>query len=619
MEEIFSKLIDYLEFKIKNFKCNRRTKPMQFTCPACRNFAANFMSGTDYTIHCQHCNSEIGNIVDVVRILETDKKEWNKDKIIRYLADNFNVDIVTKTEQSKLLDFYVANGFDLVQIAVNQKIPIEKSWTINSHRDRIEWEEWLSIGTNIGVKTGRISNITVIDIDTKEISADLKEAFKEVNTLTQDTKKGSHHFFKYDPELPKTNLRASNLPIDIENDGGQVVLEPSVVEGQKRKLQIKEIQVMPVELKKFLLSKIKTKSQFADEKRVVDDSVPLDFISEGQRNSSFIQLGGILRKRLNIEDTEYALDILNKRLCTPQLGYREFKNIIYKLQDYVNFDNKEVADKILKYLQIVEDASARDIKEALGFQKELIDKTLSDLIKEQFIVKKRRMFHIVERMQWKDTFGSEGKEIDFIMPYFNDHACFRDGDMLIIGGSTKVGKSHIALNIIKRLVEQGKKPHYVNLESGNRFVTISKSLGLNEGSFWNATHFAPEQVEIEKGAVTIIDWLLPNNYAETDKLYKHFAEQLVKHGGILIIFVQLRLNGSFFAPDMISFFPSFVCKYGYTDDKGVEGEFKIEYMREARSHVKRASIPCKYDWKTKELKRIDELEDTNGKANSGAF
>ncbi len=40
--------------------------------------------------------------------------------------------------------------------------------------------------------------------------------------------------------------------------------------------------------------------------------------------------------------------------------------------------------------------------------------------------------------------------------------------------------THIALNIIKRLIKQGKNPYYINLESGNRFSIISRSLGLAE-------------------------------------------------------------------------------------------------------------------------------------------
>ena len=121
--------------------------------------------------------------------------------------------------------------------------------------------------------------------------------------------------------------------------------------------------------------------------------------------------------------------------------------------------------------------------------------------------------------------------------------------------------------------------------------------------------FFPENIEIEKDAVTIIDWVLPTDYAETDKLFKHFAEQLVKQGGILIVFVQLKTDGRFFAENMISFFPAVVCRYLYDSDDGVHGKFHLDYLREPKSSVRRPTVPCKYNFQTKEL---DHLEDTIG-------
>ena len=195
------------------------------------------------------------------------------------------------------------------------------------------------------------------------------------------------------------------------------------------------------------------------------------------------------------------------------------------------------------------------------------------------------------------------------MPYFYDVAVFRDSDMLILGGKPKVGKSHIALNIIKQLVQQGKKPYYVTLESGNRFINIALALGLKEGDFYWAIHFNPEQIELEKNAITIIDWIVPENYAETDKLFKYFAEQLIKNGGNLIIFVQLRESGKFFASDMISFFPALVARYLYDNEEdGTTGYFICDYIREPKIAKKKIKIPCIYNFDTKELKRVDELE-----------
>jgi hypothetical protein len=328
-----------------------------------------------------------------------------------------------------------------------------------------------------------------------------------------------------------------------------------------------------------------------------------------------MHLGGILRKELNIVQTTSVLNILNRHFCKPQLSTRDFNDIVKSLDKYISLEGEEIASTILRYLRIVEEATARDVKEALGFKKEQIDSSLSWLVKEGYAYKKSRIFHVTKRADWKDTFLDEGKVIDYQMPYFQDTAIFRDGDMTVIGAKTKVGKSHIALNIIKQLVSQGKKPYYISLESGNRFVSIAMALGMKEGDFYWCVHFRPENIELEKGAITIIDWLLPSDYAETDKLYKYFAEQLVKNKGTLIIFVQLKDNGDFFAKNMIAMFPALVTRYFYDDDeKGDTGYFIVDYMREPRVHKKRHKIPCKYDWDTKELTIVGNAieEEDNG-------
>jgi len=608
---ILSYTLEYLEKKFEQVKINKLAKMPQFWCPLCHKSACQIIPHSGHKLICHACSQgkNMGTIIDVM----SKAFKMTENEVIKDMKKVLNLDIITNDEQNVILDFYEQQKFDMVQIARNKKIPIEKEWTVKNHRDKEEWKTWLREGSNIGVKTGKISNITVIDVDQHPIPDEIKTYFNTDTTLSQKTNKGYHFFFKYEKDLPKTRIDA--LHIDIENDGGQVVVSPSTIDNKIRKINMMFVAEMPKDLKEFLLSKIKSyyKSSITTEEQSVEKPVNLEefnlkSIQEGNRHNVFMHLGGILRKNLNLDQAKDVLTLLNRYFANPPLSYKEFNDIVNQLDKYSDFDDKGITQKILAYLRIVEDATARDVREALGFKKERIDKALSYLIKEQYVIKKRRLFHIIKKVKWKDTFADEGKPIDFKMPYFDDHMIFREGDMLVIGAKQKVGKSHIALNIVKRLIEQGKKPYYLNLESGNRYATISKSLSIIEGTFWNATHFSPEQVDLERNAITIIDWLLPDDYAGTDKLYKYFAQQLVKNSGNLIIFVQLKDNGDFFAKNMIAMFPAFVTRYFYTDeDRGIDGQFVIDYMREPKFNVKRASIPCRYDWESKELKRIDEL------------
>ena len=267
----------------------------------------------------------------------------------------------------------------------------------------------------------------------------------------------------------------------------------------------------------------------------------------------------------------------------------------------------------MHYLRLVEEANSKDVQLVVGESKEKVDRVLSYLVKEGYILKKRRNYLVLKKIDWSDSYTKDEVPINYRMPYFDDIGYFKVCDLILIGGQQKVGKSHIALNIIQRLVKQGIKPYYINLEPGNRFVSISRSLGLKEGDFFYTTFFHPEQLELEDNAITIIDWLLPKDYAETDKLFQHFCEQLYKHKGNLIVFMQLRESGDFYAKDMTAMFPALVCKYLYDKDADgndipTSGYFKVDYIREPTTSLKKYKIPCKYNWSTRILSRLDELD-----------
>lgn len=620
MNRLRDKTIEYLELKLEGFKKDRKL----FTCPECKQVLANFIPHSPIkAVHCHGCSKHLGDIFDIVKIVEPDKIDYTPDELIYYLKELLEVDLITKKDILSALDFFSNNKFDLTPIARDQKIPIEKEWTTKTHTNRNEWEEWIfSNGNNVGVKTGKCSNITVVDIDTKTIPPVIEEWYKKNKTLSQTTEKGYHFFFQYDPELPTT--RIEDLKIDILNDGKQCVIFPSVVDKKKRDIFFNDIAPMPVEIKLFLrehitLPNLKSFSEKLKEDIKAENFSDLDFkdIEEGNRNNALIKLGGILRKELSLEQTSFVLDIVNKRFCTSPIPVKEFSAMIGSLDRYVVFDEQELAGKILAYLRLVEEASSTDIRETLGERttegKQRIEKALAFLVKEHYIIKKRRYYSILKRLEWKDTFMGESTILPYKIPYFYDFANFRNSDMILIGAGTKVGKTHIGMNIVKSFVDQGVKPYYVNLEAGNRFSIIANHLGLKEGDFWYSTHFSPDQIELEKNAVTIIDWLLPQDYANTDKLFQHFAQQLVKQGGMLIVFMQLRNDGKFFAENMVSFFPSFVSRYFYTkNDQGVEdpsqGYFQVDYIREPKSRIKKGQIPCKYLWEERKLVRLDEIK-----------
>jgi len=117
---------------------------------------------------------------------------------------------------------------------------------------------------NVGVVTGLINDIVVVDVDYYKFKEDNKfvkelgdkKYLKSLNTLTVKTPRGGYHlYFKYEPEIYTT--ANSEIQIDIRSDGGYIVKFGSIINNEMYKVWInKPIQRMPEDLKKWLIKNI---------------------------------------------------------------------------------------------------------------------------------------------------------------------------------------------------------------------------------------------------------------------------------------------------------------------------------------------------------------------------
>lgn len=115
------------------------------------------------------------------------------------------------------------SGFSVFPVGQDKKPLViwKKYQTEKASDDQIArwWRKWPS--ANIGIATGKISNITVIDVDVYKGG----KADKFPKTLTIQTGNGGLHlYYKYAPGLTISANAYADMPgIDIRNDGGYVV------------------------------------------------------------------------------------------------------------------------------------------------------------------------------------------------------------------------------------------------------------------------------------------------------------------------------------------------------------------------------------------------------------
>ena len=144
---------------------------------------------------------------------------------------------------------YAVGGYSIIPL--NKKIPVIKKWkefqTTAADDDQIAawWEA--NPKANIGVVTGKISGITVVDIDTKGDTVVPLDAFPE--TFTVKTPSGGYHlYYRYTTKITQSANQYPQFPhVDIRNDGGYVV-GPGSENGKYKVVNDMEPVAFPVGL-----------------------------------------------------------------------------------------------------------------------------------------------------------------------------------------------------------------------------------------------------------------------------------------------------------------------------------------------------------------------------------
>lgn len=125
---------------------------------------------------------------------------------------------------------YSRQGFSVIPVSRGDKKPLIK-WQRYQHERANEeqikqwWAKWPD--ANVGIVTGEISGIFVLDCDSDEGERVIQEMGSLPRTAVAKTGKGHHYYFQH-PGVPIRNF-ARKLPgLDLRGDGGYVVAPPSI-------------------------------------------------------------------------------------------------------------------------------------------------------------------------------------------------------------------------------------------------------------------------------------------------------------------------------------------------------------------------------------------------------
>lgn len=235
---------------------------------------------------------------------------------------------------------YLKKGFSVIPIGDNKKPLIE--WKKYQEEKPLveEIEKWWEENptANIGLVTGKISNISVVDIDNKSGGLETLKTLGLPITWTVKTGGGGwHYYYKYSPNAPQGTGFYNG--VDVRNDGGYVVAPPSGHNSGNKY----EWTFVEGEMEDFPETLFVKKEQ-NNWKEIIKGSL------QGTRNDTAAKICGKLMTIFNKEDWEAcvwsqvkAWNIQN----TPPLEEKELRSVYESIaKKAVNNTPKNAEEKI---------------------------------------------------------------------------------------------------------------------------------------------------------------------------------------------------------------------------------------------------------------------------------
>jgi Bifunctional DNA primase/polymerase, N-terminal/Protein of unknown function (DUF3987)/Primase C terminal 1 (PriCT-1) len=212
-----------------------------------------------------------------------------------------------------------------------------KEATTDAQKIREWWTEWPN--ASIGIATGRISELLVLDVDPRNGGDDSLERMLGGKGLpktptVQTGGSGLHLYFEL-PEDFEPKSRSGILPgLDVKAEGGFVVAPPS--QHQSGNAYLWRYGQTPNKVKLGVvpdwLSEPLSKPK---NKEISGNGADGEFIPEGRRHDFLVRVAGALRRQgATTTDIEKALLGMNLGRCDPPLSEAEVRDIANSAENW---------------------------------------------------------------------------------------------------------------------------------------------------------------------------------------------------------------------------------------------------------------------------------------------
>ena len=147
--------------------------------------------------------------------------------------------LITKNGE-KLLPWQYYNKYNYISIPMVGKQVLIPNW-----QNKTETVVPHYLTPNIGILTGKINNLLVLDIDIKDngmkLWNHLIKNYSDIKTPTVKSPGGSLHFyFKYNPKIPNMNrilVDGKKIGWDVKSDGSIITSPPSLYPNSRKRYE----------------------------------------------------------------------------------------------------------------------------------------------------------------------------------------------------------------------------------------------------------------------------------------------------------------------------------------------------------------------------------------------
>jgi len=243
-----------------------------------------------------------------------------------------------------MINQYLQYGYSLIPVD-KEKRPFVfwkkyqyKRATVN---DILKWHSQFDT-PNIGIVTGHISQLAVIDVDDLSLLPYLGETLPEITKTTRvKTSRGYHYYFYLNGSQVKSTNTLFGKRLELKSNGSYIIAPPSVIKNHYYTYEVPLSKIMPIP-EKLLNTNDKFQNRNIIFKKPKYHGHKMDCIrqilkrdlKEGERNNGLFILYNLLIQNKN--SREYARKIVEKKnrsLANP-LTEIELKKIYRKSYRY---------------------------------------------------------------------------------------------------------------------------------------------------------------------------------------------------------------------------------------------------------------------------------------------